>query len=391
MKNILKKLKRFCRSVLSVSELVLWHVIARHQQNLGSGEIVVIQDCHVGDFMVSLPFFQRMKEFYGRKMVLVSDKRIVPLAMACGCFERVIAFDMLRASSYKHIFYRWQCLRALRKIQAAVLLQKYSVGGTALEDCMALVISAHEKIGVDSLKTESNGGCRFYGKLLRKNFDRMYKYDEEKNLLENENAFCNMVCRGNECDCVGDMECFEPLPEKDQSWGDYALFIVGADDPRRRWETEKFAAVAEKYLQTNPENKVLFSGSPAEQKIIQDVLQNIPEDLHIRIKVRAVESDYLQAIKRLMSDCKHASFVLTGETGPLHIAAKFKTRCYCLSGGWHYKVWAPWSEYPNTTYFQAECPCGNYGCFGVCKYKTIPFKCLQELSAEKVCEMLHMR
>ena len=56
MKNMLKKLKRFCRSVLSVSELVLWRVIARHQQNFGSGEIVVIQDCHVGDFMVSLPF-----------------------------------------------------------------------------------------------------------------------------------------------------------------------------------------------------------------------------------------------------------------------------------------------------------------------------------------------
>ena len=143
---MLKKLKRFCRSVFSVSELTLWNIVARRQKNSESGEIVVIQDCHVGDFMVSLPFFQRMKEFYGRKMVLVSDKRIVPLAMACGCFERVIAFDMLRASSYKHIFYRWQCLRALRKIQAATLLQKYSVGGTALEDCMALIISDRKSV-----------------------------------------------------------------------------------------------------------------------------------------------------------------------------------------------------------------------------------------------------
>ena len=381
MKNMLKKLKRFCRSVLSVSELVLWRVIARHQQNLGSGEIVVIQDCHVGDFMVSLPFFQRMKEFYGRKMVLVSDKRIVPLAMACGCFERVIAFDMLRASSYKHIFYRWQCLRALRKIQAAVLLQKYSVGGTALEDCMALIISAHEKIGVDSLKTESNGGCRFYGKLLRKNFDRMYKYDEEKNLLENENAFCNMVCRGNECDCVGDLECFEPLPEKDQSLGDYALFIVGADDPRRRWETDKFACLARQVVAEQQLN-ILFSGSPSEQKIIQDVLRQIPEDLHKYIKVRAVESDYLQAIKRLMSDCKHAKFVVTGETGPLHIAAKFKTRCYCLSGGWHYNIFAPWKQYTQTVYFQE--PCQYQPCNGFCFYNTVPFKCLKDLSAAKI-------
>ena len=40
------------------------------------------------------------------------------------------------------------------------------------------------------------------------------------------------------------------------------------------------------------------------------------------------------------------------------------------------------------TYFQAECPCGNYGCFGVCKYKTIPFKCLQNLSADSVAEKM---
>jgi ADP-heptose:LPS heptosyltransferase len=384
LKKLLRKIKRFCRSVLSVNELLLWQYCLRRKVRDHGDKVVVIQDCHVGDFLVSLPFFQRLRDFYGRKLTLVSDKRIVPLAMSSGCFDEVVAVDMKQASSFLHIFCRWKTLWRLRKITAKVLLQKYSVGGTSLEDCMAAVIPATEKIGVESEKTVSNGGCKFYGRLLKKNFDKLYKYDTKLNLLENENAFCNMVCSTNEQECVGDLECFEPLPERDVQLGEYALFIVGADDPRRRLESWKFAEVAIKYLEKNPENKVLFSGTPAEQPIIAEVLEKIPEDLKKRTKVREAEKDYLSSIKRLFADVKHAELVLVGETGPLHIAAKYKTKCLRLSGGWHYNVWAPWKEYTNTTYFQAECPCSSYGCFGVCKYKTTPFKCLQELSAIEV-------
>ena len=382
LKKLLKKIKRFCRSVLSVNELIIWKYLMRRKLRCYGNKVIVIQDCHVGDFLISLPFFQRMHSFYGRKLTLVSDKRIVPLAMECGCFEEVIAFDMKRASSFAHLFYRWQTLRKLRKLSAETLIQKYSVGGTSLEDCMAAVIPAAEKIGVDSEKTNSNGGGSFYGNLLRKNFDHMYKYDPAMNLLENENSFCNMVCHSNEIECVGDLNCFEPLPEKDALLGNYALFIVGADDPRRRWEPEKFAAVAEKYLQKNPENKVLFSGTPAEQKIIAEVLEKIPQDLHSRVKIRPVESNYLQAIKRLMSDCKHANFVLTNDTGPLHIAAKCKVKTFCITGGWHWGVFSPCKEYENVIFLYHELAC--YNCGGVCQYKTTPFKCLQDLQVDKI-------
>ena len=171
LKKLLKKIKRFCRSVLSVNELIIWKYLMRRKVRDHGDKVVVIQDCHVGDFLVSLPFFQRLRDFYGKKLTLVSDKRIVPLAMASGCFDEVVAVDMKHASSFLHIFCRWKTLWRLRKLNTKVLLQKYSVGGTSLEDCFAVAINANSKIGVESEKTVSNGGCNFYGSLLKKNFE----------------------------------------------------------------------------------------------------------------------------------------------------------------------------------------------------------------------------
>ena len=126
----------------------------------------------------------------------------------------------------------------------------------------------------------------------------------------------------------------------------------------------------------------MLSGSPAERGSIAQVVAALPEEVRGRVKVREARKDYLSSLKRLMSDVRDAEWVLTGETGPLHIAAKFRVRCYCLSGGGYDGVWAPWREYENTVYFQEKLSC--YGCFGVCIHPGAPFRCLKELSAETV-------
>ena len=168
LKRFLRKIKRLCRSLFSLVELWCWRRLRRYRAGHYGDKIFIIQDCHIGDFLIALPYFQRLKVFYNQKMVLISDQRIAPLAMECGCFNEVIAIDMKKASSYKHLFYRWKTFLKLRTLSGRILIQKYSVGGTSLEDCMAVIIGAAEKIGVDSDKTNSNGGCGFYGTNMTK-------------------------------------------------------------------------------------------------------------------------------------------------------------------------------------------------------------------------------
>ena len=111
-------------------------------------------------------------------------------------------------------------------------------------------------------------------------------------------------------------------------------------------------------------------------------MELLPEDVKKKAKIRTPEPDKLSSIKRLMSDCKHAKLVLTNDTGPMHIAAKYGTRTLCMTGGWHWGIFAPCKEYKSIKFVYQKKPC--YNCGSICKYQTIPFKCLQELSVEAI-------
>ena len=139
---------------------------------------------------------------------------------------------------------------------------------------------------------------------------------------------------------------------------------------------------AEILLKKNPEQKILFSGSPQEETLLDAVIKTLPEDLQKRVFKQPLASDKLGSIKQLFSDVKNAELVITNDTAPLHIAAKYKVKTICITGGWHWGVFSPCEEYKNTEFIYHQMPC--YKCGSFCKYNTTPFKCLQDLPIETV-------
>ena len=380
MKSFLKKLLRICRRSVETAEFVFCRLLFRSCGN-AEERLVVIQNSHLGDFLLSLPFFQRLKNECGLPLWLVSDKSIEELAAASGIFDGFIGIDFRKASSYKHIVYRWKVLKNLRKISGKKAVQCFAVGKTDLEDCMLLAIKSPDKyVFVDNFYNVQRSGT-FYEALRVKFFEHTLPYRLELSLLANENNLANFITGIEKSVEVGNLDCFEPLPEKDDLPEDYCLIIPGADDPRRRWEAEKFACLARQVV-AEQQLHLLFSGSPAEAGIIRRVFELLPEAVQQKVKIRQPESDKLKSIKRLMSDCKHARLVLTNDTGPMHIAAKYGVKTICITGGWHWGIFAPCPEYESVNFKYEKMTC--YGCGSFCKYNTVPFKCLQELSEEKV-------
>ena len=119
IKKFLLRLKRVIRQNLELSELaffMLWR-----QRGRADDRVLVIHDSHLGDFVLSITFFQRLQKHYQRKLVLVSDGGMKDLAMASGLFEDFIALDMKKASSLKHSLYRCRGdLAQLKKFFPAV-------------------------------------------------------------------------------------------------------------------------------------------------------------------------------------------------------------------------------------------------------------------------------
>lgn len=375
------KIKCVIRRFLESAELLLIAFFCQFRSR-GSGKTVyVMQSSHLGDFLVSLNFFQRLrKHFCDAELVFISDRNIRELAEASGIFDRFIALDMRRCSGYRHIFYRWKVFRQLGRLSGKAFIQCFGVGATNFEDCAALLVKAPEKyVFVDSPYNTLRNGVIYEG-LRTKFFQHTLPYRIEHTLIWNENQYADFITGKKEEFTVGNLEMFEPLPEVQLT--NYVLMIPGSNDPRRRWEPEKFTQVAEILLKKNPEQKILFSGSPQEETLLDAVIKTLPEDLQKRVFKQPPASDKLIGIKQLFSDVKNAELVITNDTAPLHIAAKYKVKTICITGGWHWGIFSPCEEYKNTEFIYHQMPC--YKCGGSCKYQAVPFQCLQTLLSDSV-------
>ena len=375
------KIKQFFRRTLECSEFLACVVKSKCSSGHSDGTIYIMQNSHLGDFVLSLPFFERLRKHYAdRQLVLISDKNIRELAETCGLFDRFIGIDMKKASGYRHIFYRWQIFRKLSDLTGSAFIQCFGVGATNFEDCAALLVQAPEKyVFVDSPYNVLRSGVIYEG-LRTKFFNHTLPYRLEHSLLWNENNFADFITKQTEPVQVGNLEMFEPLPEPPPS--DYVLLIPGANDARRRWEPEKFASAAEAVLEQKPNWQILLSGTPQEDDILEAVIKALPEKLRQKVVKRPPTADKLTGIRQLMSDVKNSELVITNDTAPLHIAAKYGVKTICITGGWHWGVFAPCEEYKNTKFIYHQMPC--YKCGSFCKYNTIPFKCLQGIPSETV-------
>ena len=193
MNRVLKKLKRFVRQGLEIAEFVFCKLIFGRSGKSHAGAIVLIHNSHSGDLMLSLPFFERLKNECKLPLVLVSDHRIREIAVASGIFDEFIGVDFKCASSYKHLFCRWGTLIKMRKLSAEKAIQCFAVGKTDFEDCMLLAVNAPEKyVFVDNFYNVQRSGT-FYEALRVKFFDKALPYRLELSLSENENNYATFI------------------------------------------------------------------------------------------------------------------------------------------------------------------------------------------------------
>ncbi|MBU6500549.1 MAG: glycosyltransferase family 9 protein [Patescibacteria group bacterium] len=112
------------------------------------------------------------------------------------------------------------------------------------------------------------------------------------------------------------------LEENKINPGTYAVFVLGARTPARRWPVERFAEVAKE----------------VERLKIPVVLVGMPSEIEVAThfkKISAVSVIDLigkLSLKELVSTVNHCLFVLTNDTGPVHIAVALKKPSMSIVG-----------------------------------------------------------
>lgn len=103
-------------------------------------------------------------------------------------------------------------------------------------------------------------------------------------------------------------------------------FQMGASKPERCWPPENFAKVAEALLSSFPALHISLIGGPEEKGLVKSFWQHIDPAYHYRVTDHVGKT----GLKQLTDMISRFSVLLTGDTGPLHIAIAAKTATISL-------------------------------------------------------------
>ena len=143
---------------------------------------------------------------------------------------------------------------------------------------------------------------------------------------------------------------------------------IGATRPQKRWFAESFAAMLDGLEGTQI---VLVGAGVEDTQMAEDILsrtKSSPINLVGKTKVRA-----------LAAVLKRCDLLISGDSGPMHLATAVGTPCVALFGSTDPKVTGPFDEYSEAIYKNLSCsPCGNHP---TCNGR---YDCLREITPEEV-------
>ena len=130
------------------------------------------------------------------------------------------------------------------------------------------------------------------------------------------------------------------------------------DEPRRRWPVERYIALADT-LVARYGAQIILTGAPGEVAVSQEIAE--------RTKHRAVMLAGRTDVNQLAALFAEAALVISGNCGPMHLAAAAGTRVIGLHGPTNFAQWGPWHHNAGVVVAQVPCsPCLNlgfeYGC-----------------------------
>jgi len=124
-------------------------------------------------------------------------------------------------------------------------------------------------------------------------------------------------------------------------------------EPRRRWPQERYVVLADA-LVARYGAQIVLTGAPGEVAVSQQIVT--------RTKQKTVMLAGKTGINQLAALFAHADLVISGNCGPMHLAAATGTPVIALHGPTNGAQWGPWTSEAHLLCAQVPCsPCLNLG------------------------------
>jgi len=262
--------------------------------------IAIYSTTALGDLMFNTPAIAALRQRYPEaEFILVSSKKNSQLVESSPWFSRVIYWDNKIRDAYPVI-------RELKKFnpQLTVILHSY-----APYDMLCAVLSGTQYIIKDNYNIDSddmNSWLNHYqneynGHLIQRKLDLLSSLGCDNQMIDMQIpvAFEHAVNDG--ILKIG--------------------FQLGASETSRCWPVERFVELAGQLVSSYPLCQIILIGGAKERYLEQQFLTLLPQDINQNIVSTVGKTNLLE----LLTVIDGLSVLVTGDTGPLHLAVALKT------------------------------------------------------------------
>ena len=262
--------------------------------------IAIYSTTALGDLMFNTPAIVALRQRYpNADLLLVSSKKNSQLVENSPWFSRVIYWDNKIRDAYPVI-------GELKKFnpELTVILHSY-----APYDVLCAVLSGSQYIIKDNYNIDSDD---------MNDWLNHYQSEYDGHLIQRKLDLLSVLGCDNH---VIDMQ-IPVVFEHAVNDGVFKIgFQLGASEASRCWPVERFVELAGRLVTTYPLCQIILIGGAKESDLEQQFLALLPQDINQNIVSAVGKTNLLELLTVLDS----LSVLVTGDTGPLHLAVALKT------------------------------------------------------------------
>jgi lipopolysaccharide heptosyltransferase I len=326
-------------------------------------KILIIKPSSLGDIVHSLPFLNSLKDSFPKSEIhWIVAKGLECLLDGNPMVDRLL---VINKDEWKKIAGLRSTIKELRLLFKTIKNEKYDVvidlQGLLRSGILAKVTGAAVRIG---FKEAREGSSLFYTHKIKleKDMHAVRRYLEIAKFLG--------------CD-ISDIRfpfplsfSLHPSTISSRITGEYAVLVPGARWQTKRWQPEKFGELASKLP-----IRFLVVGGRADIDISEKVVETS--------KGNAVSLAGKTDLKELIEVMRGAKFVVSNDSGPMHIAAALDIPVFAIFGPTNPLRTGPYGNIH--TVIKKEIACSL--CY---KRKCKALKCMDALSVDEVAAIISL-
>jgi len=333
----MKKVKDFLAH-LSYKALIFFVKILPVKK--GFNHLLIIKLDEIGDYMLfrnSLQYFKKAEKYKGYTITFLGNaawKEIFDEYDA-ATVDNVIWIQKKKLN--KDLLYRYSILKKIRTARISEVINCVFSRSLILDDGFAFVAKADNKIAMKGNKANRGKYAINIENLI---YDEIVDAGDEKIFDSIRNAnFLSRVLNN-----PVPIKIRLQLANKSRSLDfDYFIIFIGAGNKaERKWPLENYIKCAEYVFANYNIVPVICGGGPDKQEA---------DNFMMHYKGKAINYAGKTTLPEYIELCSHARFLLSVDTGPVHMAAAAGCTVIGLFSGVYYGRYAPYPKEISTTFF----------------------------------------